>query len=140
MVAVATRPALRSRRAASGTILVLLLMVAGCGRTRPARWGEATDSPTVVPLSRALEDYDPSNQRDVTVSGRITDVCKSSGCWFVLQDFSKGRDYQLYVDLTHGATFTVPPDIQGRLAIVKGRIVGQKPDLKLYAVGLRVRE
>jgi hypothetical protein len=135
VIAVANRPALRWACAAVAAIVVLL---GGCGRARPARWGESVDSPNVVPLSRALEDYDSLSQRDVTVSGRITDVCKSSGCWFVLQDFSKGHDYQLYVDLTHGATFTVPPDVQGRLVVVKGRIVGQKPDLKLYAVGLRI--
>ena len=124
--------------AAVCTGVLLLSLVAACTHSRSAQWGEPTDSSEAVPLASALQNYDVSGQQDVTISGRITEVCKSSGCWFVLQDSVGGRDYQLYVDLTHGATFTVPPDVQGGRAVVKGRIVGQKPDLKFYAVGLSV--
>jgi len=109
---------------------VLSLGMAGCGHPRSAQFGELADPSKAVPLARALQKYDSSNSQTVTVSGRITEVCKASGCWFVLQDSSKGRDYQIYVDLTHGATFTVPPDVQGRQAVVKGRITGREPDLK----------
>lgn len=136
VAAVTSRSAGGWRFAVLCTITVLPLIMAGCNRSRPAQWGEPADASNAVPLSRALQDYDSSNSQTVTISGRITEVCKASGCWFVLQDSSEGRDYQLYVDLTHGATFTVPPDVQGWLAVVKGRIVGQKPDLKFYAVGL----
>jgi len=119
--------------------VVLSLGTTGCGHSRLAQWGEPADESKAVPLSRALQNYDSADSQTVTVSGRITEVCKASGCWFVLQDSSEGRDRQIYVDLTHGATFTVPPDVQGRQAVVKGRMVGQKPDLKFYAVGLLLR-
>jgi len=117
---------------------VLSLGMAGCGHSRGAHWGELADQSKAVPLSRALQEYDSTKPQTITVSGRITEVCKVSGCWFVLQDSSHGRDRQIYVDLTHGATFTVPPDVQGRQAVVKGRIVGREPDLKFYADGLLI--
>jgi len=122
------------------TIVMLPLLTCGCRQSKPAQWGEITEASNAVPLSRALLNYDSSKEQTVTISGRITDVCKESGCWFVLQDTLEGRDYQLYVDLTHGASFTVPPDVQGRRALVKGRIVGQKPDVKFYPVGLRIAD
>ena len=136
VVTVPNRPAAAARFAVLCAIIVLPLIAAGCERSRRVQWGEPADKSNAVPLSRALQNYDASKSQVVTVSGRITEVCQASGCWFVLQDSSEGRDYQLYVDLTHGATFTVPPDVRGRLAVVRGRIVGQKPDLKFNAVGL----
>ena len=123
-----------------GTIFLLLLLSAGCVRPKASQWGEAVDPSQSRPLSRALHDYASSTQETVTLSGRITEVCRSSGCWFVLADSSNGHEVQLYVDLTHGATFTVSPEVLGRPAVVKGRIVGEKPDLKFHAVGLRILE
>jgi hypothetical protein len=115
---------------------LLSLGMTGCGHSRRSQWGEPADASNAVPLSQALQKYDSLSSQTVTVSGRITEVCKAAGCWFVLQDSSSGHDDQIYVDLTHGATFTVPPDVQGKRAVVKGRIVGRKPDLKFYADGL----
>jgi hypothetical protein len=111
-----------------------VLLLSGCGSGRPVRRGEAFDFSQALPLAQVMPTA--ASPQSVTVSGRIAEVCRSSGCWFVLQDSSGGKDFQIYVDLTHGADFTVSPDVIGRKAIVKGRIVGEKPDLRLYAVGL----
>jgi hypothetical protein len=74
----------------------------------------------------------------VTVSGRIGEVCRTAGCWFVLRDTSNGGVSEVLVDLKPRATFTVSQDVQGRKAVVSGYLVGQKPDLRFDAVGLLV--
>ena len=74
----------------------------------------------------------------MTVSGRIGEVCRSAGCWFVLRGSSSGSLSEVMVDLKPRATFTVPHDVQGREAVVRGHLVGQKPDLRFDAVGLLV--
>ena len=56
----------------------------------------------------------------------------------MLQDVEEGKVYDLFTDLKGGATFTVPASIRGRSAIVRGKFVGEKPDLKFNAVGLIV--
>ncbi len=74
----------------------------------------------------------------VTASGRIGEVCRSAGCWFVLQDTTDGKVHEVLVDLKPLASFTVPAEVQGHEALVRGRFVGSQPDLKFHAVGLRL--
>jgi hypothetical protein len=46
---------------------------------------------------------------------------------------------EIFVDLKGGATFTVPTRIEGKSAILVGKLVGEKPDLAIHAVGLVVK-
>ena len=117
--------------------LALCLSSSACGGSEQRAWGEAVDVSSAVPLAQLLEG-DEVDGGIVTASGRIGEVCRSSGCWFVLQDTGDGKNYEVLVDLKPRASFTVPRAIEGRAAVVRGRLVGEKPDLRLDAVGLVV--
>jgi len=107
----------------------------GCGPAPHRAWGETVDTNAAVPLSRVLTE-DTGDGAMVTVSGRIGEVCRSAGCWFVLQDTADGKAHELLVDLKPAASFTVPADVSGSDAVVRGRLVGSAPDRALHAVGL----
>ena len=113
-------------------------LAAGCGGRAPVRLGAPLDASTGVPLARLLAGDDARRAGAVVVSGRIGELCRSSGCWFVLEDVADGKAYNLLVDLKPAASFTVPPSVLGRLAVVSGRLVGQRPDLQLQATGLEL--
>lgn len=81
----------------------------------------------------------PESSAPVVVSGRVKEVCRSSGCWLILEETRGGKVYELYVDLKPRADFTVAPDLIGRDAFVSGIVTGRKPDLQLEAEGLAVR-
>ncbi|MCZ6597933.1 MAG: hypothetical protein O7B99_09865, partial [Planctomycetota bacterium] len=59
-------------------------------------------------------------------------------CWFVLEEVSSGKVYDVKADLLPAADFTLPSDVRGQRAVVVGRLVGRAPDRALHAVGLRV--
>ena len=118
--------------------LVLAALLAACSDPEPREYGEAVVVDAAVPLSRLLERKDVGPDETVTVSGRIGEVCTSAGCWFVLEEVSDGKVYDVMTDLTAAAGFTVPLDVRGREAVVTGRMVAREADLELQAVGLRV--
>ena len=124
--------------AACAIALVWTAVAIGCGGNEPRSWGEAVDPTKAVPLSEILSGDRVNTGETVTASGRIGEVCRATGCWFVLQDTGNGRLSEVLVDLKPRATFTVPQDVQGRKAVVRGYLVGQKPDLRFDAVGLLV--
>jgi hypothetical protein len=135
-------PVIGRRRVASGAAcaiaLVCTAVAIGCGGNEPRSWGEAVDRAQAVPLSEILSGDRVDTGEAVTVSGRIGEVCRTTGCWFVLRDRSNGGLSEVMVDLKPRATFTVPQDVQGHKAVVRGHLVGQKPDLRFDAVGLLV--
>lgn len=96
------------------------------------------DQAAAVPLSEILGAGVSASGELVTVSGRIGEVCRSAGCWFTLMDATGERSDEIFVDLKAGASFTVSRHVQGRDAVVLGRLVGSAPDLQIQAVGLVV--
>jgi len=110
---------------------------AGCGSAR-LEFGEPIDETEARELPEVLQDMEAVAGSSVVVSGRISEVCASAGCWFVLQTTEDGKVHDLFIDLKGGADFTVPVSIRGRSAIVTGKLVGVRPDLKLNALGLIV--
>jgi len=130
------------RMAIRGTALGLLLaaglvLSAGCGDEREA-WGEAVDPAEAVPLSQLLSGNELDPSEAVTASGRIGEVFQAFGCWLVLQEVVGGKLHEVLVDLKPRADFTVPVSVTGRDALVRGWLVGEKPDLELEAVGLEL--
>lgn len=110
-----------------------------CGGPERQEYGEAVDVARSLPLAQVLETRRSTDAGGSTVvTGRIGEVCSTSGCWFALRDVKDGKVYELLIDLKGSADFTVPQSIRGRTAVVRGTIVGEKPDLKLMAVGLVV--
>jgi hypothetical protein len=123
----------------TGTALLLVAAVAflpAC-REKTQTWGEVVDPAAALSLAQLPDAAAPAGD-DVTVSGEIGEVCRSSGCWFVLRDVADGSLQELLVDLKPRADFTLPRSVLHHHAVVRGRLVGAGADRKLEAVGLRV--
>jgi hypothetical protein len=121
-------------------ILWLLAFMAGsCGRSVPLEYGQPVRVSSAIPLAQLLDGDLPASSELVVVSGRVKEVCRSSGCWLILEQSRNGKVYELYVDLKPRADFTVMPALIGRDAFISGIVSGRKPDLQLEAVGLTVR-
>lgn len=110
----------------------LLVFLAACG----GRLGDPVDVSQALPLTEALALPRPA---EVTVRGEIQEVCRASGCWFVLRE-TRGSDCaDLYVDLQPRASFRMDAGNVGHTAVVRGTLVGEGPDSELHASGLRLR-
>lgn len=129
----------RTRSSARAAVTATLLLVAGCHPDTRASFGEPVDPASAVRLATILGAEPVDRSAEAVVSGRVGEVCRAAGCWFVLQDGESGEQVQVMVDLSRAASFTVSPGIQGREAIVRGRFVGEGPDLQFNAVGLLVK-
>lgn len=123
-----------SRTAA--VVVLLALASLGCAKPAPLAFGKSVDASAAVPVAELLSRQPPPGPGPVTVSGRISRVCRSTGCWFVLSGSAKGLTYELMVDLKARATFTVPPDIAGRSAVAAGVLARGDEGLRLDADGL----
>jgi len=121
-------------------VALLLLLGASlqCGRYTHRSYGARVDTAMAVPLSE-LDLRTPVDPKAVlVVSGRVREVCRTSGCWLVLEDASGGKAAELFVDLLPNAGFTVDPSIIGRTAVVSGYLAGEGPDLRVNALGLEL--
>ena len=121
-----------------GSILVLTLAAAclGCKGEAPLAYGKSVEAGSAVPLAALLAGDPPPAPGPVVVSGRISQVCRSSGCWFTLVDETGGRQSSVLVDLSPRASFTVPASVVGRRAVVSGFLAGSGDDRRLNAEGL----
>lgn len=115
-------------------MLLALGALAGCGGD-PVELGRPLDQAAAIPLSSLLA-REELPRDEVLVRGVIGEVCRSSGCWFVLQEVTGGKAVQLLTDLAPSASFSLPPGQQGRPVVVAGRLVGERPDVRLHAVAL----
>jgi hypothetical protein len=73
---------------------------------------------------------------EVVVAGRVSEVCASSGCWFVLREVDAGRVHELFVDLSPRADFTASRELVGAHVVVSGVLVADGSNLSLHARGL----
>lgn len=131
-------PCARVRSSARAAMTATLLLVGACHTDTRASFGEGVDPAAAVRLSQVLADESTDRSVETVVAGRVGEVCRSAGCWFVLLDGEGREGVEILVDLRPAASFTVPTGIQGREAIVRGRLVGERPDLQINAVGLLV--
>ncbi len=76
-------------------------------------YGQAFDAKNAVAAS-TLAGLD--QEKAVTVTGKITDVCKAEGCWLNLD---QGDGKTIRVDAL-GHKYTVPKDCEGKTATVNG--------------------
>lgn len=107
-------------------------------RPYPIDLGQPVDATRAVGVAEALQVADPSHSESIVVRGRISEVCRSAGCWFVLQEVSGGRLYEVLVDLKRRADFTVRPEVLGRTAIVTGSRVVDGANTVVEAVGAHI--
>jgi len=121
-----------------GTILLCTstALVPGCGGEGRVELGNALDESAAVALAELLREGRVTPPAPVVVSGRVGEVCQSSGCWFVLQDGTGDSFREVFTDLKSAASFAVPRHIGGRDAVVAGRLVTRDGNLQLRATGL----
>lgn len=125
------RPLLRTGRRAAA----LLLALSACGRPDAVALGAPVDPAQAVPLSAALAL--PAGS-EVTLAGRVEEVCTSAGCWFVLRAVEGEELRDLFVDLQPSASFRLDASARGRGALVRGTLAGEGPDRELHALGLQL--
>jgi len=125
-------------RSALDILLLSAIWLGACRRRGPEAFGEAVDDSRAVPISRLPIAEASQPPRAVVVSGRIAEVCRTSGCWVLLQEVEGGKVHELLVDLKPRSDFTVPARLRGREAVVLGILVGAEPDRTLEATGMVV--
>ena len=133
----ATRPGWRIRTTAIAAVLAAI--ASGCSEKGSGAYGEPVDEAAAIPLKDLMAELPANRGESITVSGTVGTVCRSAGCWFTLRDLTGEEPVEIHVDLKGGADFTVPAGIEGKSAILAGRLVGEKPDLAIHAVGLVVK-
>ncbi len=119
-------------------VAILSGFASGCSGG-PEAYGESVDESAAIHLKDLLANVPASREETITVSGTIGTVCRTSGCWLTLRDLTGEEPVEIFVDLQPGATFTVPTRVEGKSAVLVGRLVGEEPDLAIHAVGLVVK-
>ena len=134
----APRPGRRTLRT-TAVAAALAAIASACSDGGRGAYGEPVDEAAAIPLKDLMADLPANREQLITVSGTIGTVCRSAGCWFTLRDLTGGEPVEILVDLKGGAAFTVPAGIEGKRAVVAGRLAGERPDLAIRAVGLEVK-
>lgn len=117
------------------TFLTLGATWVACGRDAAILLGAPVDEARARPVGEVIG---TAATAEVIVSGRISAVCESSGCWVVLQDARGEKVYELMTDLAP-ASLSVPASVRGRPAVASGRLTGTGKDLRLRVTGFVVR-
>ena len=90
-------------------------------------YGEAVDPKHAVAVRTLVDSAQAYNGADVTVHGRIAQVCAKKGCWLSM-DAGTARPVRVLVPRTDdGYGFTVPTDASGE-AVVRGTLSIQPLD------------
>ena len=138
MPAGAARPGWRILRT-TAIAAALAAFASGCSDGGSGAYGEPVDEAAAIPLKDLMADPPANREEVITVSGTVGTVCRSDGCWFTLRDLTGEEPVEIFVDLRRGAAFTVPAGVEGKRAILAGRLVGEQPDVAIRAVGLVVK-
>ena len=112
-------------------LITFALLTAGCSSSeRPQIYGAAKTVDELQASSRSLTTLSPGDTgEEVVVSGTISRVCQTMGCWFYLAE----GESLVYVDLEQGARFTVPVDSAGKRAVIAGTYRANGGDARLVA-------
>lgn len=101
-------------------IIALSLLVISCGKQAKmesdGKYGESFKTDSAISVGEAMRTMENSNELQAVVSGTVTEVCKSEGCWLMLKN-EGGED--LYIDIAE-KKFHLMPDIEGKKVAVKG--------------------
>jgi hypothetical protein len=84
-------------------------------------YGDAVDAAEAVAVRAVVDSAQALNGKDVTVRGRIAQVCQKKGCWLAM-DAGDARPVRVLVPRTEeGYGFTVSTDASGE-AVVSGTL------------------
>jgi hypothetical protein len=100
---------------------MLLLCIAGCTGSAPKGWSDFGELRSNMHSPVALGALN-GTERDVVISGTITDVCKIKGCWMNVQD---ANGTEMFVQFENYGFF-VPMNSTGQAVKAHGRAVKQE--------------
>lgn len=75
----------------------------------------------ITPAKMTTLMADKDKLEDTQITGYVSKVCKKEGCWMVLRTAKESNDDVMVRMKDH--SFTVPKDIEGKTAVVKGTVV-----------------
>lgn len=112
-------------------IVPLTLWLCACSTSaEPTVYGSERPVAELVAEARPLAELSAADSgSQVVVSGTISQVCQTMGCWFYLAE----GESLVYVDLEQGSRFTIPLDSGGRRAVVAATYKADGGDARLVA-------
>ena len=112
-------------------ILVSAMWLCACSTSaEPTLYGSERPVSELVAQARPLTGLSAADAgAEVVVSGTVSRVCQTMGCWFYLAD----GESLVYVDLEQGSRFTIPLDASGRRAVVAATYHADGGDARLVA-------
>jgi hypothetical protein len=75
----------------------------------------------ITPEKMTVLIADKEKLEDAQLTGYVSKVCKKEGCWMVLRTKKESGDDVMVRMKDH--SFTVPKDIEGKTAVVKGTVI-----------------
>ena len=103
-------------------IAVVLLIVSGCSKQENVKWSSFGAPITLTEVTTAksiLDNPEEFAEKQVKLKGKVTGVCKGSGCWLELDD---GSGHTIITkSLDHSVT--VPSDCEGKYVEVMGKVM-----------------
>ena len=87
-------------------------------------FGEDFDQANAIPVAMVAADAEAHLGNEITVSGKITQVCQGSGCWMTLQVPNSTKPMRVVMPRNENNEylFTLDRDISGREAVVRGTL------------------
>ncbi len=112
-------------------LLPFALWLCACSASaEPSVYGSQRPAAELISKARPLVALAPEDAgSEVVVSGTISQVCQTMGCWFYLLE----GDSLVYVDLEQGSRFTIPVDSSGKRAVVAATYRADGGDVRLVA-------
>lgn len=89
-----------------------IFMFISCSQS--GNYGNSFDSKNAVEVNQAIAQFKEKGTADFVISGNISTVCQSEGCWFNYQT----KDGELFVDFEH--KFEIPKTVKGKTAFAQG--------------------
>ena len=90
-----------------------------CQHENPVKvYGEVVDSTQAVKATDLQQKMLGIRTINLTISGKVEDVCKAEGCWMKLD---LGEENRLLVRMKN-RSFSVDDEVQGKYAFVKGTV------------------
>lgn len=98
--------------------IAALLFAASCGSNVKGTYGEKVNAANAVSPDELAALLDTNESVPVVVSGTITSVCQSEGCWMT---FKTTDGKMIYVN-AKDKKFNLPATVAGRKATAQGEI------------------
>lgn len=117
--ATAAAPAAPAPTAAAPAAPTAVAAAAPAGAPTPTHFGAALSAAPAIDCQTVLGDAKKYDDKDVKLTGRVSGVCQSKGCWMKLTTNEPGAPSVRVTFKDYG--FFVPRDSMGKTAIVEGR-------------------